>query len=861
MNSQFTDKANDALKLAKKTARSLKLNYVGTEHILMGLVREQGSVASRILQDNGIEENRLLDMIRDLMVPEGTISTSERDGFSPRAEQVLAEAHRQAERFHAEKTGTEHILLALIKESENVAVRLINTMNAPIQKIYAETLVAMGEDPNLVKEDLGKQKNNHKKGSALAQYSRDLTAMAAQGKLDPVIGRETEIKRVIQILSRRTKNNPCLIGEPGVGKTAVVEGLAQKIISGDVPFTVQNKKLLTLDLSGMIAGSKYRGEFEERIKKVIHEVSEDGNIILFIDEMHTLIGAGGAEGAIDASNILKPSLARGELQMIGATTITEYHKYVEKDAALERRFQPVNVEEPTPEQTIDILNGIVYKYEEYHHVKVEPEAIKAAVDLSTRYINDRNLPDKAIDLIDEAASAVRLRTMSGSSRMKEMEAQIAALDGQVEEALRREDYKGAGELNRQQNELLKKFDRLKASEERKEKNAAYAVTENDIAEVVAEWTKVPVKKIAEKESEKLLKLESILHKRVIGQDAAVEAVSKAIRRGRVGLQDPNRPIGSFLFLGPTGVGKTELSKALAEAMFGSESALIRVDMSEYMEGHSVSKMIGSPPGYVGYDEGGQLSEKVRRNPYSVILFDEIEKAHPDIFNVLLQVLDDGHITDAKGRKVSFKNTILIMTSNVGAQKIIAPKKLGFDTQSDDKKDYETMKSGVMEEVKRLFKPEFINRIDEIMVFHQLSEKEMMEIVTLLSDNLAKRCRQQLGITLTITPAVKKHLVHKYADAKMGARPLKRAIQSVIEDAMAEDLLKGNIRRDSEVTVGLKDEKIIFTGHEIKKGDLPQLSVSGKMQTGKKPGRKATAKDSGKKKKAASKTGKKDESVV
>ncbi|WP_081830061.1 ATP-dependent Clp protease ATP-binding subunit [Butyrivibrio sp. NC2002] len=832
MKKKYTDKAEEVLKNAKKTARTLKLNYVGTEHLLMGLIRTEGCVASRILIDNGINEDKMMDIIRDLIVTGGNLTVLDKEGFSPRAENVLEEAQKQAERFHADKVGTEHILLALIKEGENVAVRLIGTMNVSIQKIYAETLAAMGEDANLVKEDLGR-KNNKKKASTLEQYSRDLTALAADNKLDPIIGRENEIQRVIQILSRRTKNNPCLIGEPGVGKTAVVEGLAQRIVSGNVPFTVQNKRLLTLDLSGMIAGSKYRGEFEERIKRVIREVIDDGNIILFVDEMHTLIGAGGAEGAIDASNILKPSLARGEIQMIGATTITEYRKYVEKDAALERRFQPVNVEEPDRDETLAILNGIVSKYEEHHNVKITPEALQAAVDLSSRYINDRNLPDKAIDLIDEAASAVRLKFAGGSSDLRDMEQEIHKIDEQVEELLAKEDFSGAGKLHKEQEALIKKYNRKKAAEERKEKNADFIVSENDIAEVVAMWTRIPVKKIAEKESERLLKLESILHKRVIGQEDAVTAVSKAIRRGRVGLQDPNRPIGSFLFLGPTGVGKTELSKALAEAMFGDENALIRVDMSEYMEGHSVSKMIGSPPGYVGYDEGGQLSEKVRQHPYSVVLFDEIEKAHPDIFNVLLQVLDDGHITDAKGRKVSFKNTILIMTSNVGAQRIIEPKRLGFDTASDAAKDYEHMKSGVMEEVKRLFKPEFINRIDEIMVFHPLNEKEMMEIVTLLSKNLSKRCKEQLGIDLVMSTPVKQFLVKKYADAKMGARPLKRAIQSVIEDAMAEELLKGNIKRDSKVTIGLKDEKITFTQKDAKTSAKKGAATGKKAATVKK----------------------------
>ncbi|MBQ6589405.1 MAG: ATP-dependent Clp protease ATP-binding subunit [Butyrivibrio sp.] len=854
MESRFTVMAADALKLAKRTARSLKLNYVGTEHILMGLILEDGSVASRILIDNGIDENRMMDMIRDLIVPDSSVRTLDKDGFSPRAEKVLEEAHRMAERFHADKTGTEHILLALIKEGENVAVRLISTLNVPAQKIYAETLAAMGEDPNLVKEDLGKKAapKGGKKASILAQYSRDMTALALENKLDPVIEREREIKRVIQILSRRTKNNPCLIGEPGVGKTADVEGLAQRIASGDVPLTVQNKRLVTLDLSGMIAGSKYRGEFEERIKKVIKEVSEDGNIILFVDEMHTLIGAGGAEGAIDASNILKPSLARGEIQMIGATTITEYRKYVEKDAALERRFQPVNVDEPTKEEATEILKGIVSKYEEHHKVSITPEAIKAAVDLSERYINDRNLPDKAIDLIDEAASAVRLRTMGVSPKVKEIEETIRNTDIEIENALKNSDFVRAGELNKQQNQLLSKLTRVKNAEKKKELSSGFIVNENDIAEVVAEWTRIPVKKIAEKESEKLLKLESVLHKRVIGQEDAVKAVSKAIRRGRVGLQDPNRPIGSFLFLGPTGVGKTELSKALAEAMFGDENALIRVDMSEYMEGHSVSKMIGSPPGYVGFDDGGQLSEKVRRHPYSVILFDEIEKAHPDIFNVLLQVLDDGHITDSKGRKVSFKNTILIMTSNVGAQKIVAPKKLGFGAGQDAKKDYEDMKSGVMEEVKKLFKPEFINRIDEIMVFHTLTEKEMMEIVTLLSQNLAKRCKAQMGINLTISPAVKKYLVTKHSDAKMGARPLKRAIQSTIEDAMAEELLRGNIKPETDVTVALKDDKIIFTTSEgktsVKKANIKTTKTTRTAKTKANVSTKKPAKKTVKKKK-------------
>ena len=740
----------------------------------------------------------------------------DRDGYSPRAMKVLEEAHRQAERFETGCTGTEHILLALVKEGENVAVRLLNTMGISLQKVYVDTLIAMGQDGALYKEDLAKKQGGRKKGGAsvLEQYSRDLTALARKGELDPVIGREDEIGRVIQILSRRTKNNPCLIGEPGVGKTAVVEGLALRIVAGEVPFTVQDKRVMTLDLSGMVAGSKYRGEFEERIKKVIKEVIASGNVILFIDEMHTIIGAGGAEGAIDASNILKPSLARGEIQLIGATTISEYRKYVEKDAALERRFQPVNVEEPTEEEAIRILKGVAGKYEEHHHVRIQEDAIEAAVKLSVRYINDRNLPDKAIDLIDEAAAALRLKTMHMPDKMKELAEQIAKIDVQIERSIRMEAFSQAGELKRNQDVLIKKYDKMKQRFDKNQRERKYVVGENEIAEVVAMWTKIPLKKLAEKESERLLKLESILHKRVIGQEEAVSAVARAMRRGRVGLQDPNRPIGSFLFLGPTGVGKTELSKALAEAMFGSENALIRVDMSEYMEGQSVSKMIGSPPGYVGFDEGGQLSEKVRRNPYSVVLFDEIEKAHPDVFNILLQVLDDGHITDSKGRKVNFKNTILIMTSNAGAQRIVDPKNLGFAVMSDEKKNYDKMKSGVMEEVKRLFKPEFINRIDEIMVFHPLQKEDMKQIVTLLAKNLTKRCKEQMDIDLTLTSSLKEYIIEEHSDAKMGARPLKRAIQTVIEDALAEEILAGKIKQGDHVSAGVRDKKVVFHNKKL-----------------------------------------------
>lgn len=814
MQPQFTDKAKAALMLAERAAKNLRQSYVGSEHILLGLLRENTGVAATVLMNNGVDVVQLKEMIQDLIAPESSVLIAERDGYSPRAQRILDEAHRQAERFHSDKTGTEHILLALLKEGENVAVRLLNTMGISVQKLYVDVLVAMGEDSSLYKEDLGKRQGK-KKGSTstLDQYSRDLTALARDGKLDPVIGREDEITRVIQILSRRTKNNPCLIGEPGVGKTAVVEGLAARIVTGDVPFTVQNKRVLTLDLSGMVAGSKYRGEFEERIKKVIKEVIEDGNVVLFLDEMHTIIGAGGAEGAIDASNILKPSLARGEIQLIGATTIAEYRKYVEKDAALERRFQPVTVEEPSVEEAENILRGIVHKYEEHHRVTITPEAIAAAVTLSNRYINDRNLPDKAIDLIDEAAAAVRLNVTAQPDKLRELSEEIKKIDLQIERSIRMEAFTQAAELKKKQSDCMRKYDRIIKRMEKEEESRTYIVGENEIAGVVALWTKIPVKKLAEKESERLLKLESILHKRVIGQEEAVTAVAKAMRRGRVGLQDPNRPIGSFLFLGPTGVGKTELSKALAEAMFGSENALIRVDMSEYMEGHSVSKMIGSPPGYVGFEDGGQLSEKVRRNPYSVVLFDEIEKAHPDVFNVLLQVLDDGHITDSKGRKVSFKNTILIMTSNAGAQRIIDPKNLGFATQSTQEQDYNKMKSNVMEEVKRLFKPEFINRIDEIMVFHPLNKDDMKKIVTLLTQSLVKRCKEQMDMELTITASVKEWLIEKHMDTKMGARPMKRAIQSEIEDALAEEILRGNVTRGDKVSAGLKNKKIVFTVHK------------------------------------------------
>lgn len=808
----FTEKAKSALKLAEQAAKRLRQNYVGTEHILLGLLKEGTGVAAKVLSDNGVDEVQILELIKDLIAPNNLVAIKEKSGYSPRAGKILEESHESATRFHSEDTGTEHILLAILKEGENVAARLLNTIGISIQKLYVDTLIAMGEDGNLYKEDLARKKGkkNGEETATLDSYSRDLTKLARLGKLDPVIGREKEIQRVIQTLSRRSKNNPCLVGEPGVGKTAIVEGLAQKIMEGEVPDTVRNKRVVTLDLSGMVAGSKYRGEFEERIKKVIKEVIDSGNIILFIDEMHTIIGAGGAEGAIDASNILKPSLARGEIQLIGATTISEYRKYVEKDAALERRFQVVSVEEPSESETVHILEGICKRYEEHHKVTILQEAIEVAVRLSARYINDRNLPDKAIDLLDETAASIRLNNMNIPDSVKEMSQTIQEMDGQIENCIKLESFEEAGAIKREQDTLIKKYDKAKQKFSKAQADRELIVNADDIAEVVSTWTKVPVKKLAQQESEKLLKLEELLHKRVIGQENAVTAVAKAMRRGRVGLQDPNRPIGSFLFLGPTGVGKTELCKALTEAMFGTERSLIRVDMSEYMESHSVSKMIGAPPGYVGFDDGGQLSEKVRRNPYSVVLFDEIEKAHPDVFNVLLQVLDDGHITDSKGRKVSFKNTVLIMTSNVGAQRIMEPKNLGFSSNKNEEQDYEKMKSSVIEEVKKLFKPEFLNRIDEIMVFHPLNKDNMKEIITILSKNLITRCKKQMDISLAITPALKDYIVEKHSDLKMGARPLKRAIQSVIEDALAEEILMKKVKPGDKVSAGFKDGKVAFS---------------------------------------------------
>ena len=799
MQEKFTRQAETALELAKKAAQSLKHNYVGTEHILIGLMKEKEGTAGKILEEFGLEEERLEALIDQLIAPPDTLLAERTPGYSPRARKILEGAAREAESFHEAQAGTEHLLLAMLKETDCVATRLLYTMGAQIQKLYAAVLSAMGMDGN--KRASGTP--------ALDQYSRDLTQMAREGKLDPVVGREKEIARLIQILSRRTKNNPCLVGEPGVGKTAIAEGLAQRIVLGMVPDTVKDKRVVVLDLSGMVAGSKYRGEFEERIRNVVQEVREHQGILLFIDELHTIIGAGGAEGALDASNILKPSLSRGEIQLIGATTLEEYRKYIEKDAALERRFQPVMVEEPTEEEAVEILKGLRPYYEEHHGVKIEDEALEAAVKMSVRYINDRFLPDKAIDIIDEASSKVQLAGYKSTPELDALDQELKSLLKEKEDAIREADLEKAREIQARQGELHKEIEKQKARCERKNKKKPLTVTETSVADIVSDWTKIPVQKLTEGETKRLAHLEKELHKRVIGQDEAVRAVAQAVKRGRVGLKDPNRPIGSFLFLGPTGVGKTELSKALAEAVFGSEQAMIRVDMSEYMEKHSVSKLIGSPPGYVGYDEGGQLSEKVRRNPYSVLLFDEIEKAHPDVFNILLQVLDDGHITDAHGRKVDFKQTIIIMTSNAGAQAIIEPKRLGFISNEDEKQDYERMKAGVMEEVRRMFKPEFLNRIDEIMVFHALNKEHIKKIVTILLKQLQKRCREQMDIELKVTNAVKEHLAQSGFDSKYGARPLRRAIQNQIEDAMANEILAGKIKQGDTVTVQLHKKEIRF----------------------------------------------------
>ncbi|MCR5007513.1 MAG: ATP-dependent Clp protease ATP-binding subunit [Oribacterium sp.] len=828
---QFTIQAQRSLQLAIEAAEELRHNYIGTEHILLGLRREGTSVASKVLQSNGINEDRIREMISKFISPDSNVAVTDRAGYTPSAKKIMENSMQEAMRAGSRLVGTEHILVALLKDTGCVASRIIATLGGNAQRIYQQLMAVINQDP-ATDERTPRQSQQPKRSDTptLDQYSRDLTDMAANGKLDPVIGRSSEIMRVIQILSRRTKNNPCLIGEPGVGKTAVVEGLAQRIYSGDVPETIQNKRLVTLDISGMVAGSKYRGEFEERIKRVIAEARNDGNVLLFIDEIHTIIGAGGAEGALDAANILKPALARGELQIIGATTLDEYRKHIEKDAALERRFQPVTVDEPSEDETYDILKGIAPKYEEHHHVVIDDEALKAAVSLSERYINDRYLPDKAIDLIDEAASKIRITASGEPQAIKKLRMQIDDLENDKEQCIREEDFEGASEIKKKQEQKKLRLDKeIEKWQKSKEDNVLH-VTETDIANVVSEWTKIPVQKLTEGETEKLMRLEDTLHKRVVGQTEAVSAVAKAIKRGRVGLKDPKRPIGSFMFLGPTGVGKTELSKALAEAMFGSENNLIRVDMSEYMEKYSVSKMIGSPPGYVGYDEGGQLSEKVRRNPYSVILFDEIEKAHPDVLNILLQVLDDGHITDAQGRKVSFKNTIIIMTSNAGAEQIVSPKRLGFDTgDGSQEKDYQFMQSRVMDEVHRLFKPEFLNRIDEVIVFHQITKENMKDILSIMMRDVINRASSQMNLKISLDTKSKEWLIEKGFNPKFGARPLRRTIQTELEDKLAEEILNGNIPENSTVKITVDKD-----GNALKFGGQNKVAEPVKKAAVKKP---------------------------
>lgn len=807
MKLPYSKESDIVIKEANRVARKLGQNFVGSEHFIVALASVADTTAYSILNENGLDIVKIIDALKYTLEPGGVV-TGERDKYTMSARRILDDSQYEARRLNSREVGTEHILLALIKETDCVAVKLMASENVNIQKVYTDILLACGSDANTAKREyaaLKKSRNKSKTSTpTLDQYSRDLTQEARMGNMDPVIGRTKEIERVMQILSRRMKNNPCMVGEPGVGKTAVVEGIAYLIAHDEVPDTVKGKRLLSLDLSSMVAGSKYRGEFEDRIKKVIGEVISDGNIILFVDELHTLIGAGGAEGAIDASNILKPSLSRGEIQMIGATTLNEYRKYIEKDAALERRFQPVYVDEPTRDEAVEILKGLRPCYEQHHNVDISDDAVEAAVDLSIRYITDRFLPDKAIDLMDEACSRKRLGFSSDRhnyEKKKAVEAELTTLNDDLEKALMAGNIEAAAEVSARQKEIAKKNARKQSSSRRN-----ITVQENDIADVVSVWTKIPVSKLTEKESKKLERLESELHKRVVGQEEAVTAVSRAIKRSRVGLKDPKRPMGSFLFLGPTGVGKTELSKALADIVFGSEDALIRVDMSEYMEKHSVSKMIGSPPGYVGFEEGGQLSEKVRTNPYSVVLFDEIEKAHSDVFNILLQVLDDGHITDSQGRKVDFKNTIIIMTSNTGAQGIVDPKQLGFVTVSDETKEHEKMKSNVMDELKRTFKPEFLNRIDDIIVFHALSEANVKDITGLMLKELKNRVQTQMDIELKFTDHAKKYIFGKGYDKKYGARPLKRAIQTYVEDVLAEAMLRGDVKKGDTVTVSTKKKK-------------------------------------------------------
>ena len=807
MQISYTEQAENAIKYASKKAREMGHPYIGTEHLLLGLGTEFSGVAGQILAQNKVEEGNILRLMDELISPREGAFQGRKPEESPRFKHILENSAQEARRLHMSKVGSEHLLLSIIRDTDCVAARILITLNINLQKIFQDIMSAVGVDPKEYQEMI--QDDSRSGGSMMEQYCTDMTERAEEGKLDPVVGREEEMRRLMQILSRRTKNNPCLVGEPGVGKTAVVEGLAQRIAAGVVPEKMKGKRIYTLDLPGMIAGSKYRGEFEERMKGLISEVEASGDVILFLDEIHTMIGAGGAEGAIDASSILKPSLARGELQLIGATTIAEYRKYIEKDAALERRFQPVSVEEPTKEQCLEILGGLKEKYETHHRVTIAGDALEAAVHMSQRYITDRNLPDKAIDVMDEACSKVSLRGYRVPEQLSALEEMVKELDRQKEESIRRGDFTEASMIQKEQEAAQEKLDAVKKRFQKKTASVHPVVTADDIAEVVSAWTKVPVQKLGESDAERLKKLESVLHKRVIGQEEAVSAVARAVKRGRVGLKDPKRPIGSFLFLGPTGVGKTELSKALAEALFGSEESMIRVDMSEYMEKHSVAKMIGSPPGYVGHEEGGQLSDQVRTHPYSVVLFDEIEKAHPDVFNILLQVLDDGHITDSQGRKVDFSNTVIIMTSNAGAKAIVDPKKLGFAAKEDPAGDYKRMKQNVMDEVKLIFRPEFLNRIDEIIVFHALDKSHMKRIVTLMCHEFTKRLADQMNIRLSLRESAKSLIVEKGTDAKYGARPLRRALQTELEDKLAESILNGEIKAGDAVEAGAAKKEIRF----------------------------------------------------
>ena len=812
---KFTKRAEKALEYAGDLAQGFGHNYIGTEHILYGLVKEGSGVASQVLNMQKITAENVVEEI-EVLIGKGDKSQNRGEiGFTPRSKRVIENAFLEARKLGSEFIGTEHLLIGIMREGDSVAVRIMMDLNANPQKLYNEIVKVINEDENAGandKQPKGKARGSYNQTPTLNQYGTDLTKKATEGKLDPVIGRKDEIQRVIQILSRRTKNNPCLIGEPGVGKTAVAEGLAEKIIAEDVPEMLKNKRVVSLDIASMVAGAKYRGDFEERIKKCLEEVKKAGDVILFIDEVHTIVGAGSAEGAVDAANILKPLLARGEVQVIGATTLNEYRKYIEKDSALERRFSPVTVGEPTNEETIEILKGIRDRYEAHHNVKITDEAIKAAVELSTRYINDRFLPDKAIDLVDEAASRVKMRTYTQPDTLKKLEEEISAMNKEKDDAIKVQDFEKAAGLRDKINVEKEKLQKEKEKWESKNTKSITTLTEEDIAEVVASWTGVPVKKLTQTENEKLRNLEQTLHQRVIGQNEAVDAVAKAIRRGRVGLKDPNRPIGSFLFLGPTGVGKTELSKALAESLFGNEDAMIRIDMSEYMEGHSVSKLIGSPPGYVGFDEGGQLTEKIRRKPYSVILFDEIEKAHPDVMNMLLQILDDGRLTDAQGRTVNFKNTVIIMTSNIGARLITDKTTLGFsagDKKEESQKEYETIKKDVMGELKKQFRPEFINRIDEIIVFHKLNDEDIKQIIDIMLNQVTKRMKAK-GIELEIDNSVKELIAKKGVDTNYGARPLKRAIQNILEDKIAEEILDGNIKPNKKAVIKAEDDKIVIS---------------------------------------------------